>query len=57
MGGDHHAVEDLTIAPPTSLVVESSLAVELFGAALVLRTGRKAPPHPLFDPENLRIRS
>src|SRR5436309_3672980 len=45
-------LEDLVGPSPASLVVKPSLAMELFGAALVLRTGRKAPAHPLFDPEN-----
>src|SRR2546421_12043989 len=48
-------LEDLVGLPPTSLVVKPSLAMELFGAALVLRIGRKAPPHPLFDPENPKL--
>ena len=42
------------VAPTTTVVVEPSPALELFGAALVLRTGRKGPAHPFFDPQNSR---
>jgi DNA-binding transcriptional ArsR family regulator len=47
-------LEDPTVAPPATIVVEPSLALELFGAVLVLRSGRKGPAHPLFDPDNPR---
>src|SRR5437870_646239 len=46
--------EGAPVATPTPIIVQSSPAMELFGAALVLRTGRKSPAHPLFDPENPR---
>jgi DNA-binding transcriptional ArsR family regulator len=45
-------LEDPPLARPAPVVVQPSLAMELFGAALVLRTRSKPPPHPFFDPEN-----
>src|SRR5207247_8625818 len=49
-------MEDPPVVAPVSVAVAPSLAMELFGAALVLRTGRKRPEQPLalFDPENPR---
>jgi DNA-binding transcriptional ArsR family regulator len=47
-------LEDLVAATPKAMIVEPSPALELFGAALVLRTGSKRPTHPLFDPESPR---
>jgi DNA-binding transcriptional ArsR family regulator len=46
--------EGVHVATPTPIMVQPSPAMELFGAALALRTGRKSPAHPLFDPENPR---
>src|SRR5438309_1576707 len=45
-------LEDPPLARRAPILVEPSPAMELFGAVLVLRTGRKAPPHPFFDPDN-----
>jgi ArsR family transcriptional regulator len=47
-------LEDPMVAPPTAIVVMPSPALELFGAVLVLRTGKRSPAHPLFDPDNPR---
>lgn len=47
-------LEDLPIARPVPIVVEPSPVMELFGAVLALRGGKKQPAHPLFDPENPR---
>jgi DNA-binding transcriptional ArsR family regulator len=47
-------LEDSPIARPVPIVVQPSPVMELFGAALALRAGKRQPAHPLFDPENPR---